>query len=90
MRNLWLGLAALVLGLPALAAQEKNFAVRWYGQSFFTVTTPSGKTLAFDPHVMREFERKDPVAADFVCVSHPHNDHDRVEDASSMAKTIRK
>ncbi len=90
MRNLCLGLAAFVLGLPALAAQEKSFAVRWYGQSFFTVTTPSGKTIAFDPHVMREFERKDPVAADFVCVSHPHNDHDRVEEGIVDGKDDKK
>ena len=85
-------LAALILAAAASAApaQDKKFTVTWYGQSFFTVTTPSGKVIAFDPHVMREFERKDPVKADFVCVSHPHNDHNRVEEGIADAKDEKK
>jgi L-ascorbate metabolism protein UlaG (beta-lactamase superfamily) len=71
-------------------AQDKKFTIHWHGQSFFTVTTPSGKVIAFDPHVMREFERKDPVKADFVCVSHPHNDHNRVEEGIADAKDAKK
>ncbi len=83
-----LALAALLL-LPALATAADPFVVRWLGQSFVTVTTPSGKVIAFDPHVMSEFDRpnKDKpevlakVKADFVCISHEHDDHNRVEEA---------
>jgi L-ascorbate metabolism protein UlaG (beta-lactamase superfamily) len=81
-------LAVVTTGVAS--AQDKKFTVTWYGQSFFTVTTPQGKVIAFDPHVMREFERKDPVKADFVCVSHPHNDHNRVEEGIADAKDAKK
>ena len=50
----------------------------------------AGKVIAFDPQVMPEFERKDPVKADFVCVSHPHNDHNRVEEAIADAQGRRR
>jgi L-ascorbate metabolism protein UlaG (beta-lactamase superfamily) len=85
-------LVLLAVGLHSVAAlaQTKAFKVRWYGQSFYSVTTPSGKVIAFDPHVMREFERKDPVKADFVCVSHPHNDHNRVEEGIADGKDEKK
>jgi L-ascorbate metabolism protein UlaG (beta-lactamase superfamily) len=83
-----------LLGLLAALAQPvkaaRTFTVRWYGQAFFTVDTPSGKTIAFDPQVMKEFERKDAVRADFVCVTHPHNDHDRVDEAIADAKDAKK
>ena len=71
-------------------AEDKDFIVRWHGQAFFTVTTPTGKVIAFDPHVMREFERKDPIKADYVCVSHEHNDHNRVEEAITDGKDTTK
>jgi L-ascorbate metabolism protein UlaG (beta-lactamase superfamily) len=80
----------LLAALAQPAKEARTFTVRWYGQAFFTVDTPSGKTIAFDPQVMREFERKDPVRADFVCVTHPHNDHDRVEEAIADAKDAKK
>jgi len=83
-------LSALLGSAAAAVAQSKDFTVRWHGQSFFTVTAPSGKVVAFDPHVMREFERKDPIKADFVCVSHPHNDHNRVEEAIADGKDEKK
>lgn len=92
MTRLSAALLAAALAAGTAPAQGKTFTVTWYGQSFFTVTTPSGKVIAFDPHVMREFERKDPVKADFVCVSHPHNDHNRVEEGildATDAKKVR-
>ena len=86
MRRILLPLAAVLLSAAVAPAAEK-FTVRWLGQSFITVTTPSGKTIAFDPQVMTEFERRDKsdmlikTKADFVCVSHEHDDHNRVEEA---------
>jgi len=85
-------LAAVLLVTVATAgsAQEKDFVVRWHGQAFFTVMTPGGKTIAFDPQVMREFDRKDTLPADYVCISHEHNDHNRADEAITDAKDATK
>jgi L-ascorbate metabolism protein UlaG (beta-lactamase superfamily) len=85
-----LPLLAAVAAAGAAPADDKAFTVRWLGQSFVTVETPSGRVIAFDPHVMSEFERKEPVKADYVCVSHPHNDHNRVEEAIADGKDDKK
>ncbi len=90
MRRVILPLLALFAMAGVAPAADKAFTVRWLGQSFITVETPSGKVIAFDPQVMTEFERKDPIKADFVCVSHPHNDHNRVEEAVADAKDPKK
>lgn len=85
-----LPVAALLL-FPLLAPAADKFTVRWLGQSFVVVETPSGKVIAFDPQVMSEFERKEvTVKADFVCVSHPHDDHNRVEEAIVDGKDDKK
>jgi L-ascorbate metabolism protein UlaG (beta-lactamase superfamily) len=89
MRRVLLPLVALLLAATVSPAAEK-FTVRWLGQSFVVVETPSGKTIAFDPQVMTEFERKDPIKADYVCVSHPHNDHNRVDEAIADGKDPKK
>lgn len=83
-------LIAVTVASASAFAQAKSFAVQWHGQSFFTVTTPQGKVIAFDPHVMTEFERATPVKADFVCVSHLHDDHNRVEEGIADAKDPKK
>lgn len=80
MRRFLLPFAALFAAAAGSPAADQ-FTVRWLGQSFVTVETPSGKVIAFDPHVMSEFERKGKVKADYVCVSHTHNDHNRVAEA---------
>jgi L-ascorbate metabolism protein UlaG (beta-lactamase superfamily) len=90
MRRLLAALLASTVVAGAAPAQDKKFTVTWYGQSFFTVATPQGKVIAFDPQVMHEFERKDPVKADFVCVSHPHDDHNRVEEGIADGKDAKK
>lgn len=89
MRRLLAPLLALLISAGFASAADK-FTVRWLGQAFFTVDTPSGKTIAFDPQVMTEFERKDPVKADYVCVSHTHDDHNRVEEAIADGKDPKK
>lgn len=83
------GAAALLLfafgtyQLPLASAQEpksktKTIKIRWYGQSFFQVEDADGRTFAFDPHAIPAFGRV-MVRADFVCVSHPHDDHAMIE-----------
>ncbi|MBX3397552.1 MAG: MBL fold metallo-hydrolase [Gemmataceae bacterium] len=80
--------AALAL-LPALAWGQpaKPFKVRWYGQSFFQVESPSGKKIVTDPHQIPAFGRN-LVSADIVTVSHDHNDHN-VLDAVENARAAR-
>lgn len=80
------GLAALCSSLilhPSSFAEgaeprPKTLTIRWYGQSFFQVESSQGFTFAFDPHAIPAFGRR-MVKADFVMVSHPHEDHSLVE-----------
>lgn len=87
--------ALLVLAATA-AAQEprkddpkdppaKELKLRWHGQSFFSLETASRFRIVFDPHAIPAFGRA-LVRADFVLVSHPHNDHDQVAILESKVK----
>src|SRR5262245_6281300 len=55
----------------------KEVKLRWYGQSFFQLVTARNIRIVFDPHAIPQFGRE-LVRADFVLISHPHNDHDQV------------
>jgi L-ascorbate metabolism protein UlaG (beta-lactamase superfamily) len=75
--------AALVIVAPSPAQEpkapaEKAVKLRWFGQSFFQLETSLGFKIVFDPHAIPAFGRP-LVKADFVLVSHPHNDHSQVE-----------
>ena len=79
-----LGLFAVALSAPA-ADDAKKIQIRWYGQSFFTLTTTTGATVAFDPHSMPQYNR--PTAtADVVCISHEHDDHNQAGSVEKVAK----
>lgn len=69
-------LAVLTLLTPA-QEPTKKFTVRWHGQSFFSLETPGGKKLAFDPHLIPEFGRQ-LVKADIIVCSHLDNDHTQI------------
>ena len=81
---------ALVVLLPAASAAlvgqepkkepdaKPKMTIRWYGQSFFQVETSKKFTFAFDPHAIPAFGRR-MVKAEFVIVSHTHDDHAMVE-----------
>jgi L-ascorbate metabolism protein UlaG (beta-lactamase superfamily) len=77
---------SLVAGHSSARAQEKEkekdkpktMTIRWYGQSFFQVEDSAGRKFAFDPHAIPAFGRV-PVKADFVIVSHTHDDHAVIE-----------
>jgi len=80
MPRLLFALAALALGGGSVLAQgAKVFEVRWFGQSFFQVLTPSGKRIVFDPHLIPAFGKPMGVTADVIVISHDHNDHTQVE-----------
>src|SRR5689334_2660627 len=75
---------AALLAAPA-AADAKQLTLRWYGQSFFVLTTSAGTRIAFDPHAIEQFGRPT-AAADLVLISHPHPDHTRVESITNRDK----
>lgn len=75
------------IAAPAAAQPAKPFKVRWYGQSFFQIETPTGKKIVTDPHQIPAFGRR-VVAADIVTISHDHNDHN-VPDAIENPKAAR-
>jgi len=76
-----LAIAGVILCLPMGTAQEKKagggFTLSFFGQSFYVLTTPNGKRIAFDPHTIPDYERVDPkdISADIITISHNHNDH---------------
>lgn len=80
--------AVLALGQTAGGQEPKKdepkkddvpaIRLRWFGQSFFQIETSRKITIVFDPHAIPVFGRP-LVKADFVLISHPHNDHDQVE-----------
>src|SRR5689334_14267574 len=73
--------------LPSARADEpkkepdpkaKALKIRWFGQSFFQIETALGHKIAIDPHAIPAFGRV-PVKADFVLITHPHDDHSVIE-----------
>ena len=85
MSRLFAALGLFALALSASADDAKKIQVRWYGQSFFTLTTTTGTTIAFDPQSMPQYNR--PTAtADVVCISHEHDDHNQIASVEKVAK----
>jgi len=64
--------------LPATAQDKKTVEIRWYGHSFFQLTTTAGTKVAFDPHAIADYGAP-PLSPDIVVMSHNHNDHNRKE-----------
>jgi L-ascorbate metabolism protein UlaG (beta-lactamase superfamily) len=52
--------------------------ISWHGQSFFTLKTPKGTRVVFDPHTIPEYGRVLGMKADIVLVSHNHTDHNQL------------
>lgn len=69
-------LAAIVV--LSTAGRSAAAELRWYGQSFFQLTTASGLKVVFDPHYIEEYDSPR-VPADVAVVSHPHQDHNQIE-----------
>jgi L-ascorbate metabolism protein UlaG (beta-lactamase superfamily) len=58
----------------AATAQDKKLTIRWFGQSFFQITTSAGTKIVIDPHAIEQYPRVQ-VEADLVLITHPHLDH---------------
>ena len=64
-----------------------SLSITWLGHSSFSLVTPGGKTLLFDPWYTGNpsFPKgKTPIKADLILVSHGHSDH--ITDAAATAK----
>src|SRR4051794_8710774 len=68
----------------AIAAQNRETKVHWYGQAAFSITTPRGKVLLIDPWLTNglnpeAMNGKDPLAnlgkVDYILLTHGHRDH---------------
>lgn len=57
---------------------EKGIKVRWFGQSYFQIESAEGRKIVIDPHAIPAFGRQS-TAAEFILVSHPHDDHSLIE-----------
>lgn len=75
-------IAALISLASSGYAQEpakgKQVTLRWFGQSFFQIEDSRGQRIVLDPHAIPTFGTPR-VKADFVLISHPHNDHAQPE-----------
>ena len=73
---------SLLLIVSPLTSGEKPAAapieISWHGQSFFTIKTSKGTTIAIDPHAIPEYGRLQGVRADIILMSHNHNDHTQI------------
>ncbi len=58
--------------------KEQTLKVRWLGQSYFQIESTEGRKIVIDPHAIPAFGRQT-VAAEFILVSHPHDDHALIE-----------
>ena len=60
------------------AEPQSEVTVRWYGQSFFTLTCSDGFTLAIDPFKEMGYPMPKDLRADVLLVTHMHSDHSNV------------
>jgi L-ascorbate metabolism protein UlaG (beta-lactamase superfamily) len=98
LRNLIPLLCAVLISGSAAAQEGKKLTIRWYGQSFFQITTSAGTRIVVDPHSIQQYPR-DMVAADLVLITHPHADHsslaripdrDKVKVLTGVKGTVRR
>ena len=66
-----------VLIAPVARAQERPVTIRYFGWSFFLVTTADGLRIAIDPFGNIDYPLPT-VEADVVLVTHEHGDHNNV------------
>jgi len=75
-RLVWLTLVVLlVLGAGIGFAAADTLTLRYYGQSFFLITTGGGTRIALDPFGNIGFPLPSGVEADAVFITHEHGDH---------------
>jgi L-ascorbate metabolism protein UlaG (beta-lactamase superfamily) len=81
--------AILLVVVPAMAADPLPIKIRWHGQSMFEIITPEGTKIVIDPHVIEAYGKKK-LTADLILMTHPHDDHTRIEavENNKQAKKI--
>lgn len=65
----------------------QKLSITWLGHSSFSLRTPGGKTVLFDPWYTGNPSfpaGREPKAADLILISHGHSDH--ITDAAPVAK----
>jgi L-ascorbate metabolism protein UlaG (beta-lactamase superfamily) len=72
------GLVVAVSTSISPAQDAKTIQLKWFGHSYFLLTTTSGTKVAFDPHIIAEYGAP-MIAPDVVVISHNHDDHNRKE-----------
>jgi L-ascorbate metabolism protein UlaG (beta-lactamase superfamily) len=80
-----LAAALLLAGLAACQDKPREVTIRWHGQSFFQIESSRGTRIVIDPHLIEAYGRKS-VNADFVLISHFHNDHTQLEPIQNRMK----
>ena len=65
----------LALGTNIGLAADEAVTLRYYGQSFFVLTTPGGTRIALDPYGQIGYPLPGGVAAAAVFITHEHGDH---------------
>lgn len=71
-------LTIVLMASASSFAQGRKVTVKWFGQSYFQITTSIGTRVVFDPHSIEAYPRQ-VVEADVVVVSHPHQDHNQID-----------
>ncbi|MDQ7843417.1 MAG: MBL fold metallo-hydrolase [Armatimonadota bacterium] len=90
LRLTWLMAAALVtLGAGAGAAAADAVTLRYYGQSFFLLTTGGGTRVAIDPFGTIGLPMPSGVEADAVLITHEHGDHNNAGLIGGKARVFR-
>lgn len=80
-----------IFGVSSGRPQEKTGApidIEYHGQSFYILTTSTGTRIAFDPHTIPAYDRREVLPkVDVICISHNHNDHTRTVAFEDYKKT---
>lgn len=70
-------LSAVLLTVSIVSAQQRPISIRYFGQSFFVVTSADGLRIVIDPFSNIGYAMPT-VEADVVLVTHEHGDHNNV------------
>lgn len=86
----WLTVTVLLtLGAGAGFAAADAVTLRYYGQSFFVITTGGGARIVLDPFGNIGFPLPSGVEADAVFITHEHGDHNNAALIGGGAKVFR-
>ena len=79
----------LAFGTNAGFAANEAVTLRYYGQSFFVLTTPAGTRIALDPYGQIGYPLPSGVTADAVFITHEHGDHNNAALIQGSPKVFR-